>query len=833
MKFKKRNIQIVDHSTGQTLDFPTFGKQAGEEAINELEQNVDNKIAELKSLVGTPLKASTASAMNNRDKIYVYTGNETGYTNGHWYYYDGTNWSDGGVYNSSAVNTDKTLSMEDMPADAKKTGDEISELKEDTTQLKSELTAILITNWQSGYIKVSASPVTLTAISHAELRYVVIDCTEGDIFVLSGKGGKANSANFVTWIDSENNIITHNSYDTDYQYAKYVAPYGAVKLIINDLAYRPCYIGYNANYIGNYMIDAFLLTNSIITENQLTWESGNIVNGVETSASNRLRTTSIVFAGKGSSIKANAPFVFSVKHYKSNGEYVDDTVLNADDYVSTADEYIRIVVGNRYGDLNLSDGNKCITAILVSESAKFSVGYSDITDLYIGYINTAVNVGQLVPYFVEQNNAYVTQTIPCTSGDKFKITSWGGNDPRSWAFLDNDRLLVNVSEASARCKDLILTAPADGFLVFNSSVNGGSNYVPKIEKYQMLTGGSIGTNFSKIEQIIGDKTKRKYLISPNIPRDYIKYENLLYNPTSLMSYTDIISAYDSLVAAYPSYITKTTLGKDESGTFDIYRYDFTRHVMPYSGRDYNSVYRTDAPTVYIDACMHGSERPCALALLNFMASIASAYDDNGVLGWLRSNVNFVVIPVLNPYGYENNTRWNVNHVDINRNFTEYWGNGSSDVSSNNYRGSAPLSEKETQYVDSILVTDKPDCYINLHTHGVFTGYDKMFSCDIGYEYDDIVQQVAFGTISEVTKSGWKNHNLSANSGYVGVIQFSIPDGAKVTLQMQKYDMAIVTPECTYRYYDGNTSAVYDTKTNCLNAEFVANIAFKLITSIVH
>ena len=144
MKFKKRNIQIVDHSTGQTLDFPTFGKQAGEEAINELEQNVDNKIAELKSLVGTPLKASTASAMNNRDKIYVYTGNETGYTNGHWYYYDGTNWADGGVYNSSAVNTDKTLSVEDIPADAKKTGDEISELKEDLIATNAEVTDIRV-----------------------------------------------------------------------------------------------------------------------------------------------------------------------------------------------------------------------------------------------------------------------------------------------------------------------------------------------------------------------------------------------------------------------------------------------------------------------------------------------------------------------------------------------------------------------------------------------------------------------------------------------------------------------------------------------------------------
>ena len=141
MKFKKRNIQIVDHSTGQTLDFPTFGKQAGEEAINELEQNVDNKIAELKSLVGTPLKASTASAMNNRDKIYVYTGNETGYTNGHWYYYDGSKWVDGGVYNSTAVETDKTLSVENVPADAKKTGDEINKLKSELTVIQNDVDA--------------------------------------------------------------------------------------------------------------------------------------------------------------------------------------------------------------------------------------------------------------------------------------------------------------------------------------------------------------------------------------------------------------------------------------------------------------------------------------------------------------------------------------------------------------------------------------------------------------------------------------------------------------------------------------------------------------------
>ena len=109
MKFKKRNIQIVDHSTGQTLDFPTFGKPVGEEAIKDLEKNIDNKIAGLKNLVGSPLQASTISAMTNEEKIYVYTGNESGYTNGHWYYYNGITWTDGGVYNSVAIETDKTL----------------------------------------------------------------------------------------------------------------------------------------------------------------------------------------------------------------------------------------------------------------------------------------------------------------------------------------------------------------------------------------------------------------------------------------------------------------------------------------------------------------------------------------------------------------------------------------------------------------------------------------------------------------------------------------------------------------------------------------------------
>ena len=75
---------------------------------------------------GAPLTAATASAMTDQTKIYVYTGTTTSaLTNGHWYYYS-NGWKDGGVYNSTAVQTDTTLTLSGVPADGKATGDAIA-----------------------------------------------------------------------------------------------------------------------------------------------------------------------------------------------------------------------------------------------------------------------------------------------------------------------------------------------------------------------------------------------------------------------------------------------------------------------------------------------------------------------------------------------------------------------------------------------------------------------------------------------------------------------------------------------------------------------------------
>lgn len=89
---------------------------------------VGEEIATIRAAVGSPLKASTVAQMTDTNKIYVYVGSESGYTNGNWYYWNGSAWTSGGVYNSVAVVTDPTLTLSGVPADAKATGNKINDL---------------------------------------------------------------------------------------------------------------------------------------------------------------------------------------------------------------------------------------------------------------------------------------------------------------------------------------------------------------------------------------------------------------------------------------------------------------------------------------------------------------------------------------------------------------------------------------------------------------------------------------------------------------------------------------------------------------------------------
>ena len=98
------------------------------ENLNKMEQGIADAVAGVDALQGlnyAPIPVTLVADMTDHDKIYVYLGSEAGYQNGHWYYWSGSAWTEGGGYNSLALVTDKTLTIADDAADAKATGDAI------------------------------------------------------------------------------------------------------------------------------------------------------------------------------------------------------------------------------------------------------------------------------------------------------------------------------------------------------------------------------------------------------------------------------------------------------------------------------------------------------------------------------------------------------------------------------------------------------------------------------------------------------------------------------------------------------------------------------------
>ena len=94
------------------------------DTIASNQQTLDTTINIIKNIYGAPAKASSVNEMTDTNRVYVYTGTtDSNFINSHWYYYNGSTWTDGGIYNSAAVQTDQTLTLEGVPADAKATGE--------------------------------------------------------------------------------------------------------------------------------------------------------------------------------------------------------------------------------------------------------------------------------------------------------------------------------------------------------------------------------------------------------------------------------------------------------------------------------------------------------------------------------------------------------------------------------------------------------------------------------------------------------------------------------------------------------------------------------------
>ena len=116
--------------------------------------NIDNLVRQIREIPGGAhaLTASEVANMTDTNAIYVYTGHEAGYTFGNWYYYNNIAWTSGGVYNSQAYETDKTLTVQDKAADSRVTGEAIESLNSDIANIESELVNYIDAKAVNGFV---------------------------------------------------------------------------------------------------------------------------------------------------------------------------------------------------------------------------------------------------------------------------------------------------------------------------------------------------------------------------------------------------------------------------------------------------------------------------------------------------------------------------------------------------------------------------------------------------------------------------------------------------------------------------------------------------------
>lgn len=167
-------------------------------------------------------------------------------------------------------------------------------------------------------------------------------------------------------------------------------------------------------------------------------------------------------------------------------------------------------------------------------------------------------------------------------------------------------------------------------------------------------------------------------------------------------------------------VTKTELGKDQSNTYPLYEYDF-------KPKKYNR-------TILLSSGMHTYELSAHFGCGWLIKSIMEKHNDNLMLKYLYENVRIKIIPIVNPWGWNQNpkTYGNVNGVNPNRNFDYKDSNGdsvwskfpvySSNKSDSNYnewnvKGSAPFSESEVKILRDWALKNKDvaEFWIDCHT----------------------------------------------------------------------------------------------------------------------
>jgi hypothetical protein len=143
--------------------------------------------------------------------------------------------------------------------------------------------------------------------------------------------------------------------------------------------------------------------------------------------------------------------------------------------------------------------------------------------------------------------------------------------------------------------------------------------------------------------------------------------------------------------------------------------------------------KPDRPGLLITSVVHGNEWENCLGLIRFARYLAEEPNQTALD---LSRYRITLVPVMNPSGYEMNTRQNARKVDLNRNGDLDWETirgeetaqtGKYGPGAYDWKGDAPLSEPEAQTYRRICESGRFFAFLDVHGNVSGTGYNKSLS----------------------------------------------------------------------------------------------------------
>ena len=345
-------------------------------------------------------------------------------------------------------------------------------------------------------------------------------------------------------------------------------------------------------------------------------------------------------------------------------------------------------------------------------------------------------------------------------------------------FYRTDKTFISRTEIVNYDTPYTFTMPQDGYyrlhgaMVYvdeKAQINKGDTLLD-YEPYYLIIDGYKFEGDVDSESTTNPLEEKPHIFPPVDFDTTFKADDGTYTTFTL---ENLYTAYDELATAHHGYFTKTLVGKEQSGQYDVFRC----RMKP---REYsrNGSVRGKLPKITFIANIHGGEHPSALASYYMVKAICEDWQGNPVLEYLRHNVEFEFIPVANPYGYVTGEYKNSRGVNIQTNFPENWElRDNTDPNSSTYGGTEPLSEVESLYIKD-LIDDNTDSvlFADLHSAAYASdvwagGYDSLFYYIIpnGSQYNKNVE-VATKYLAESNTRFLKKHYPINTDNFLGYYQ---------------------------------------------------------------